>query len=320
MIKIIRSPLRYPGGKSKALSKIIEFLPEEISEYREPFVGGGSLFIYMRQKYPDVIIKINDKNKDVYCFWKIARDKNDDLIQRIKEIKKDYKNGKDLFYDLRDQLVNNKISEFERAVGFFILNRISFSGLTTSGGFSKESFKKRFTSSSLERVALLKEIMEGVIITHGDYSNLLNGKKRDVLIYLDPPYLSSEKSKLYGQNGNLHFKFDHQTLKEKVLACNHNILLSYDNSNLIKHSYEENNDFNLFTLTFQYGMNNIYRGRIPKSKELVIINYASPLVVDKSLNSCKQIKNKSFIQYVSDYIENFVKVWKSERKLMEDIK
>ena len=51
-MKEVKSPLRYPGGKSKAISKILRYLPPDFSEYREPFVGGGSLFIYLKQKYP----------------------------------------------------------------------------------------------------------------------------------------------------------------------------------------------------------------------------------------------------------------------------
>ncbi len=165
--------------------------------------------------------------------------------------------------------------------------------------------------------------MEGVVITHGDYSNLLNGRKKDVLIYLDPPYPSSEKSKLYGQNGNLHSNFDHQTFKENILTCNHNVLITYDNSRLIKQMYGKINDFNLFPLNFQYGMNNIYRDRIPKSKELVIINYDSPLIVEHPLEKVKgklEIKNKPLAQCVSHYIEHYVREWKSERKMVEDIR
>ncbi|MFN7658083.1 MAG: DNA adenine methylase, partial [Dolichospermum sp.] len=50
----IKSPLRYPGGKSKAIKQISEYLPKKFSELREPFVGGGSVFIYLKQKYPDL--------------------------------------------------------------------------------------------------------------------------------------------------------------------------------------------------------------------------------------------------------------------------
>ena len=66
----IKSPLRYPGGKSRAISQIVRYLPLNFSEYREPFVGGGSLFIYLRQKRPDLKIWINDLNYELYCFWK----------------------------------------------------------------------------------------------------------------------------------------------------------------------------------------------------------------------------------------------------------
>jgi len=49
---MIKSPLRYPGGKSRAVKKISSLVPD-FKEYREPFVGGGSIFVYLKQKYPE---------------------------------------------------------------------------------------------------------------------------------------------------------------------------------------------------------------------------------------------------------------------------
>ncbi|NMG60172.1 DNA adenine methylase, partial [Geitlerinema sp. P-1104] len=43
--KSIRTPLRYPGGKSKAIRQIFAKFPSSFNAYREPFVGGGSVFI-----------------------------------------------------------------------------------------------------------------------------------------------------------------------------------------------------------------------------------------------------------------------------------
>jgi DNA adenine methylase len=64
----INSPLRYPGGKTKALRQIVAFLPAQFASYRKPFVGGGSLFIHLKQQRPQLPVWINDLNYDLYCF------------------------------------------------------------------------------------------------------------------------------------------------------------------------------------------------------------------------------------------------------------
>ncbi len=81
----IKSPLRYPGGKSRAVSQIAEYLPKHFSEYREPFLGGGSVFLYLRQKFPRLTFWINDLNYDVYCFWKYAQTSCRQLVSDIKK-------------------------------------------------------------------------------------------------------------------------------------------------------------------------------------------------------------------------------------------
>lgn len=44
-----KTPLRYPGGKTRAAEMLISSAPY-FEEYREPFIGGGSVFIKMKQK------------------------------------------------------------------------------------------------------------------------------------------------------------------------------------------------------------------------------------------------------------------------------
>ena len=47
----LKTPLRYPGGKSRAVPKLLQHLPSrEITEYREPFLGGGSMAIEMTRR------------------------------------------------------------------------------------------------------------------------------------------------------------------------------------------------------------------------------------------------------------------------------
>ena len=56
----MKTPLRYPGGKSRAVPKLCQWLPVNITEYREPFLGGGSMAIEMTKRYPDLPIWVND--------------------------------------------------------------------------------------------------------------------------------------------------------------------------------------------------------------------------------------------------------------------
>ncbi len=69
---MIKSPLRYPGGKSKALEQILPLIPH-FEEFREPFVGGGSVFLALKQLYPDRKYWINDLYFELYKFWEYTQ-------------------------------------------------------------------------------------------------------------------------------------------------------------------------------------------------------------------------------------------------------
>ncbi|MEH2073337.1 MAG: DNA adenine methylase [Nostoc sp.] len=275
---MIKSPLRYPGGKSKAINQIAEYLPESFSEFREPFVGGGSVFIYLRQKFPDVKIWINDLNRELFLFWKFVQCDIAQLVQEIRHIKVKYTHGKLLFTELTSVDVNN-LSDLERAVRFFVLNRITFSGTVESGGFSQEAFHKRFTDSSIERLEKLENILsKNVQITNFDYSHLLNSEGEDVFLFLDPPYFSATKSKLYGKDGDLHTSFEHQRFANLLQQCHHRWLITYDNSTQIIENFQW---ANISAWELQYGMNNYKQSGAAKGKELFITNYEVKLDLDK---------------------------------------
>jgi DNA adenine methylase len=267
---MIKSPLRYPGGKSKAINQIIEYLPESFTEFREPFVGGGSIFIYLKQKLPNLKIWINDLNRELYLFWKIAQSDISQLVAEIRRIKNEYTDGKLLFTELVKVDINN-LSDLERAVRFFVLNRITFSGTVESGGFSQEAFHKRFSNSSIDRLEKLECILsKDVRITNLDYSELLYSSGEQVFIFLDPPYFSATKSKLYGKDGNLHTSFEHLKFAESLQKCPYKWLITYDDSLQIRENF---NWANIFEWELQYGMNNYKQGSAAKGKELFITNY-----------------------------------------------
>ena len=81
----LKTPLRYPGGKSRAVPKLLQWLPSrEITEYREPFLGGGSMAIEMTRRLPEEVpIWVNDLYEPLYNFWVQLRDNGDYLYSEL---------------------------------------------------------------------------------------------------------------------------------------------------------------------------------------------------------------------------------------------
>ena len=249
-----------------------DLLPDDFHEYREPFVGGGSFFIFLKQERPGLKIWINDLNLELYYFWKYAQMDSQKLASEVRRMKKARPDGQKLF----DELLNIEISsltEVERAVRFFVLNRITFSGVVESGGYSQLAFETRFTESSIERVSNLGPLLEGIKITRLDYRQLLHDGDQSIFTFLDPPYFKATKSRLYGKNGILHTGFNHDEFAQEMKPCKHSWLITYDDSPEIRKNFVY---ANIYEWQLQYGMNNYKQGKAEKGSELFITNYLPP--------------------------------------------
>lgn len=264
---MIKSPLRYPGGKSRAVKTIAKLIPD-FDEFREPFLGGGSVFIYAKQRYPTKKFWVNDIYFELYKFWEMAQKDVNSLIDKIYEWREKFPVGKELH-----QFLNKNIETFndtERAAAFFIYNRITFSGTSLSGGYSEHAFTGRFTESSIQRLNKFAEVIKDSKITNLDYEEVVNAKGKNVFVFLDPPYYSATKSALYGKNGNLHKGFDHERFANVMQKCSHKWLITYDDSKFIRELFSF---ANITTWNLTYGMRNVNENSDQNGKELFISNY-----------------------------------------------
>ena len=272
---MVKSPLRYPGGKSRAVKTILPLIPNDIKEYREPFLGGASLLIASLQKFNgnDMRFWGNDINEELSVFWVVLQLFPDKFIHRVNEacIGKLVWEPKKFYH-----FWCNKREDFiDRAVRFFILNRITFSGTIESGGFSEESLNKRFTISSVERLKEASSLLRrNLSFTCLPYEEVFNGSGRseELFTFMDPPYLSNKKSKLYGKNGDLHNSFDHTKFASYVKD-----LYDFGKWIITMDDCEEVRDLfsfaNVYSWDLQYGMNNVNSNSIGKGKELFVTNY-----------------------------------------------
>ena len=265
---MLKSPLRYPGGKSRAVETIAKLVPD-FDEFREPFLGGGSVFVYLRQRFPNKKYWVNDLYAELYKFWEMTQKDVDSLIAKVHEWKEKFTIGKELYKFLNENL--EKFNDLERAAAFFIFNRITFSGTTLSGGYSEGAFTGRFTESSIKRLNDLRQVINGSLITNCDYEDVVQKDGENVFIFLDPPYYSATKSALYGKNGNLHKSFDHKRFAKNMKNCPHKWLITYDDSKYIRDLFSF---ANITPWNLKYGMRNITENSDQNGKELFISNYA----------------------------------------------
>jgi len=270
VVKSFKSPLRYPGGKQKAILQIAKLLPKNADEYREPLVGGGSVYFHARSISFAKSYWINDKFKELVSFWRSVQ--NVDSCRRMQieletmrsqfgssdEIKKYY-------VDARKEEFSN---EYREALLFFFFNRVTFSGTTRAGGFSRLASQRRFTASSIERLGPMPSALSGTEITNLGFEQVIDKPGKNVFIFIDPPYFTA--SKLYGPGGSLH-EFDHELLAERLKKTDHKFLITYDDCPEIRALYE---GAKIQKWSLQYGMNNCNTQHKSKiGSEIFISNY-----------------------------------------------
>lgn len=260
------SPLRYPGGKTRACKIIDDIILQHFDitcfdTIVSPFFGGGSFEFYLQNKYGVKLI-VNDKFIPLYNFWKQVKLDKNILCEELRKIKSV---SKEQFTTYRNTIMDCNDDILQQSIQYFIINRCSFSGSTLSGGFSQEASNKRFTPSSINKIEALD--FTHIEIYNNDFydfiNNLHNLHNIKALIFLDPPYYLESKSKLYGYNGDMHERFNHKLLFD-ILNTKKNWILTYNNCEYIKILYK---DYIIIDVNWSYGMNSS-----KSSSEIIIIS------------------------------------------------
>ena len=272
--KSLKTPLRYPGGKSRAIVKLLQYLPDlsQVKEFREPFLGGGSVALEITKRYPNIEIWVNDLYEPLANFWQILQHDGEKLQDDLKKIKEKYNTpdlARDIFTRSKEYLSTEETEDFRRAVSFYIVNKCSFSGLTESSSFSKQASESNFSISGIERLMEYSELIEGWKITNDTYESLLTDQK-DLFVYLDPPY--DIKIPIYGKRGAMHKYFDHDKFAHDCDDHTAPMLISYNSSQVVRDRFK---DWNAAEFDHTYSMRTVgnYMKEQHERKELVLLNY-----------------------------------------------
>lgn len=214
----------------------------------------------------------------------VMGDINEDLINFYKNVKKhplDISSGihsiprtKEEYYRIR-ALNTSNLSDLEKAIRFFFLNRHCFNGVyrTNKSGLFNVPFGSKLTEvPSHDEILEFSKKIKNTVFHSGDFQATIKNSKAGDFIYLDPPYAGTE-SRDRGEYGPNSFKeFDIARLKSTLQEAsdkNVKILLSYASITAIKQEFAE---WNVREISVERSISGFARGR-KKVPEVIITNY-----------------------------------------------
>jgi DNA adenine methylase len=280
-MKSLKTPLRYPGGKSRACEKMGPYFPDlrNYEEFREPFLGGGSVAIYITKKYPGLNIWVNDLYEPLVNFWQQLQMFGNDLKNELVDCKLAYNTpdlAKELFLKSKEHVNDQSLPSIDRAVAFYVVNKCSFSGLTESSSFSQQASNSNFSLRGIEKLPAYSALIANWRITNYSYDYLMDGNM-GAFMYLDPPY--DIKDNLYGRKGSMHKGFDHDKFAADCDACYMHQLISYNSDQLVKDRFK-NKKWKTGEFDLTYTMRSVgeYMREQKERKELLLFNYNKDLL------------------------------------------
>ncbi len=273
-MKSLKTPLRYPGGKSRACTKLAQHFPDltHYDEYREPFLGGGSVALYVSKLYPHLKIWVNDLYEPLINFWQELQHDGEglqDLVWSLKNKYPDRDTAKELFIAAKEEINDETVPNRDRAAYFYVANKCSFSGLTEASSFSPQASESNFSYRGIEKLAEYGKLIENWNITNYDWKELMSDNPK-AFIYLDPPY--DIKHNLYGKKGNMHKGFNHDDFAHLCDEFTASQLISYNSSQLVRDRFKY---WGATEFDHTYTMRSVgeYMKEQQERKELLVLNY-----------------------------------------------
>jgi DNA adenine methylase len=177
--------LKWAGGKTNLLPKLLSLVPEKYGTYIEPFVGGGALYFAVSRRNSIIA----DSNPELINAYQVVRDKVEALIIDLTK----HKNTKTYFYTIRKQNLSN-LTDVERASRLIYMNRTCFNGLyrvNRSGQFNVPfgNYKNPGIYNPEVLRAASHRLRDTKIICSDFRSFLKEIPQKDDFVYLDPPYV-----------------------------------------------------------------------------------------------------------------------------------
>ena len=295
--------LKWVGGKSQILDKLISFFPKEIDNYHEIFLGGGSVLLAVLSLVKSGLITITgsiyayDINKPLIAIYHNIQKNHEELYSCLKKYIQEYNSidpkltgvnrtpstvndavssRESYYYWIRSKY--NALSGIEKisVLGsslFIFLNKTGFRGLFRVGPNGFNVPYGNYVNPQIidqEHLDTIHELIQNVVFISQDFSNSLVNIGKNDFVYLDPPYVPVNPKSFvkYTDNG---FSFeDHCKLFNILNNFNGCFMLSNADVELVRNNFDANK-FMIDSLTCKRTINS--KNPSAKTQELLIRNY-----------------------------------------------
>ena len=303
---IIPKPiLKWVGGKTQIIDKLIVDFPIEINNYREAFLGGGSVLLAFLSYVKSGIIKINgniyayDLNEPLIYIYKNIQTQRNELYDILKNIITDFKecgNGKinrtpenieeakiakeNYYYWIRIEYNKLSIIDKKSILGsamLIFLNKTCFRGIFRVGPNGFNVPYGHYSNPEIinkEHLDDIHNLIQNVIFECCDFdtslalSNIVQGD----FTYLDPPYAPETNTSFVGYTEKGFDIENHKklfNLIHNLTDAKHKVMLSNADVSLVRENFKEK--YNTSSILCKRSINS--KNPESKAKEVIIKNY-----------------------------------------------
>jgi DNA adenine methylase len=208
--------LKWVGGKTQILNDVLSCFPNEINNYYEPFVGGGSVLLGLLSRSDIHIsgrIYASDLNGNLIALYKNIQTCPDELIAETKKLVDAFKaitgtevnrspttleeahtSPESYYYWIRSKF--NALSTEDRPKAFasammLFLNKTCFRGVYREGPRGFNVPFGHYKNPSILDETHIKDVsilIQNVVFTHTSFEDALQNVRAGDFVYLDPPY------------------------------------------------------------------------------------------------------------------------------------
>ena len=267
----MKTPIRYAGGKSRAIKHITPYVVN-VNKIVSPFLGGGSLEVHWASLGKEVVGY--DLFDVLVNFWNVLLNNKEELVEKLKEItptSEEYSRIKEILMkwdNTQEMLKDWKTDHYKRdevinldnitAAAYYYFNHNTSYGPGYLGWGSSVYLTEKKWNDMIDKISKFE--LPNLSVAQGSFEEIIPNHNEDFL-YLDPPYYLEKDSdnKMFTgiypmRNIPIHHDgFDHELLRDLLKKHKGGFILSYNNCETIREYYKE---FEFYYPSWNYSMGN----------------------------------------------------------------